>query len=53
LHQIAAEKVVLGGLTHAEIGMCYVKNGVAKRIVEIVGYHHTPFKQSDTSNEVK
>lgn len=54
LHQIVAEKVVLGGLTHAEIGMWLCEKwGLPREIVEIVGYHHTPFKQSDTSNEVK
>jgi len=42
LHQIAAEKVVLGGLTHAEIGMWLCEKwGLPREIVEIVGYHHT------------
>ncbi len=54
LHQIVAEKVVLNGITHAEIGMWICKQwGLPDEITEIVGYHHTPFVQSKTSNEAK
>lgn len=54
LHQIAAEKIVLNGITHAEIGMWICKEwGLPEEIVEIVGYHHTPFIKSKVSNEVK
>ncbi|WFA07616.1 HDOD domain-containing protein [Tissierella sp. Yu-01] len=54
IHQIAAEKIVLSGLTHSEIGMWLCKNwGLPDEIVDIVGYHHSPFKNSSVSNEVK
>lgn len=54
LHQIAAGKIVLSGLTHAEIGMWICKEwGLPEEIAEIVGYHHTPFINSQVSNEVR
>jgi len=54
LHQIVAEKIVLNGITHTEIGMWLCKQwGLPEEIAEIVGYHHTPFVHSKTSNEVK
>ncbi len=54
LHQIAAEKVVLSGITHAEIGMWICKQwGVPEEIMEIVGYHHSPFINNRVSNEVR
>lgn len=53
LHQIVAEKIVLSGLTHTEIGMWVCGEwGLPKEITEIVGYHHTPFINSQVSNEV-
>ncbi|NLE23724.1 MAG: HDOD domain-containing protein [Clostridiaceae bacterium] len=52
-HQIIAEKIVLGGITHAEIGMWICKEwGLPEEIVEVVGYHHAPFVKGKTSNEV-
>lgn len=54
LHQIAAEKIVLNGLTHTEIGMWICRDwGLPEEIVDVVGYHHTPFLDSPLSNEVK
>lgn len=54
LHQILAEKIVLEGITHAEIGMWICKKwGLPDEICDIVGYHHTPFVDNKTSNEVK
>ncbi len=54
MHQIVAEKIVLGGITHAEIGMWVCKEwGLPREIIEIVGYHHSPFMHSKTGNEVK
>jgi len=54
VHQIAAEKIVLGGLTHSEIGIWICEKwGLPEEIIEIVGYHHTPFANSKASNEVK
>lgn len=54
LHQIAAEKVVLGGITHSEIGLWLCKEwGLPEEIAEIVGFHHTPFLASTYKTEVK
>jgi putative nucleotidyltransferase with HDIG domain len=54
LHQIVAEKVVLSGITHTEIGMWVCEEwGLPGEIIEIIGYHHSPFINSKTSNEVK
>jgi HD-like signal output (HDOD) protein len=50
LHLIIAEKKVLEGITHADIGMWICKKwGLPDEICDIVGYHHTPFinKSSD------
>lgn len=53
LHQLIAEKVVLGGLTHADIGMWICEKwGLPKAICEVVGYHHTPFTNSTKNEEV-
>ena len=54
LHQIVAEKVVLNGITHAEIGMWLCKEwGLPEEISEIIGYHHSPLLYGKPSNEVK
>jgi len=54
VHQIVAEKIVLGGITHSEIGIWICEKwGLPEEIIEIVGYHHTPFANSKASNEVK
>lgn len=54
VHQIVAEKIVLGGITHSEIGIWICEKwGLPDEIIEIVGYHHTPFANSKASNEVK
>lgn len=43
IHQIVAEKIVLNGLTHAEVGMWICKEwGLPNEIVEVVGFHHSP-----------
>lgn len=53
-HQIVAEKVVLNGITHMEIGMWLCKEwGLPREIAEIVGYHHSPFINTEVSNELK
>lgn len=52
-HQIIAEKIVLGGITHTEIGMWICKEwGLPEEIIEVIGYHHSPFVSGKTSNEV-
>lgn len=54
VHQIVVEKIVLGGITHAEIGMWLCREwGIPEEIVEVIGYHHYPFIHKQTSNEVK
>ncbi|HHV97096.1 MAG TPA: HDOD domain-containing protein [Clostridiaceae bacterium] len=54
LHQIVAEKVVLNGITHTEIGMWLCREwGLPEEISEIVGYHHFPLLYGKPSNEVK
>jgi HD-like signal output (HDOD) protein len=53
VHQIAAEKIVLGGITHAEIGLWLCKEwGLPDEIAAIVGYHHTPLLTSEYTTEV-
>jgi len=54
LHQVAAEKIVLSGLTHMEIGMWLCDEwGLPEEIKDIVKYHHTPFINSNTNNEIR
>lgn len=54
VHQIVAEKVVLGGITHADIGMWLCMEwGLPEEITNVVGYHHNPFPVKHVSNEVK
>jgi len=54
MNQIAAEKIVLGGITHSEIGMWICREwGLPEEIAEIVGYHHSPFIDGKTGNMVK
>ena len=54
VHQIVAEKIVLEGITHADIGMWICKEwGLPVEICDIVGYHHTPFVDNNSKNEVR
>ncbi|NLM09238.1 MAG: HDOD domain-containing protein [Clostridiaceae bacterium] len=54
IHQIAAEKIVLGGITHSEIGMWLCDEwGLPDEIKEIVGCHHYPFKNGNAGDEIK
>lgn len=54
IHQLVAEKIVLGGLTHENIGMWICDEwGLPEEIKEIVGHHHSPFIKSKVSNNVK
>ena len=54
IHQIAAEKIVLDGITHSEIGMWICKEwALPEEIAEVVGYHHSPFIDGKTGNMVK
>lgn len=54
LHQIAAEKIVLSGITHAEIGMWLCEEwGLPNEIAEIVGFHHSPMLSKNHVEEVR
>lgn len=53
VHQIVAEKIVLKGITHEEIGKWICMSwGLPNEIMEILGYHHNPFMNTNVSNEV-
>lgn len=54
IHQLAAERSVFGGLTHAEIGawLCGKWN-IREDITNIVAYHHAPFIAKTNISEVK
>lgn len=54
VHHIAAEKIILSGATHTEIGKWICSEwGLPEEIQDIVGYHHSPFMNSKSSNEIK
>jgi putative nucleotidyltransferase with HDIG domain len=54
VHHIAAEKIILNGATHTEIGMWICKEwGLPQEIQEIVGCHHSPFVDSESANEIR
>ena len=54
VHHIAAEKIILNGATHSEIGMWICKEwGLPQEIQEIVGCHHSPFVDSESANEIR
>lgn len=54
VHQLVAERLVLGGITHAEVGawLCRKWN-IREDITNIVEYHHTPFLAKTNSDDVK
>ena len=53
LHQIVAEKIVLNGLTHADIGKWICEEwGLPEEICDVVGYHHNPFLKENISIDV-
>lgn len=54
IHQLVAERSVLGGITHAEVGawLCRKWN-IREDITNIVEYHHTPFFAKFNSDDVK
>lgn len=53
VHQIIAEKIVLKGITHSEIGawLCRKWN-IRNDITNIVEYHHTPLAAQDGQEDV-
>ncbi|MBB2183293.1 HDOD domain-containing protein [Lachnospiraceae bacterium MD1] len=53
-HQLIAEKIVLDGITHAEIGSWICKEwGLPDEILDIVGFHHTPMLANRNVDEVR
>ncbi len=54
VHQLVAERLVFGGLTHSEIGawLCRKWN-IREDITEIVEYHHTPSLAKTDSVDLK
>ncbi|OEH84153.1 hypothetical protein BHU72_12155 [Desulfuribacillus stibiiarsenatis] len=54
MHQIVAERSVLGGLTHSDIGawLCEKWN-LREDIINIVKFHHTPFVPKINIKEVQ
>ncbi len=53
-HQIVAEKIVLDGITHAEIGMWLCKEwNLPDEIADVVGFHHSPLLAENHQDEVK
>ncbi len=54
VHQLVAERTIMGGLTHAEIGawLCRKWN-IRKDITNIVEFHHTPFIPNENIEEVQ
>lgn len=54
LHHIAAEKIVLNGATHTEVGKWICNEwGLPEEIQDIVAYHHSPLIDSKFNNEVR
>lgn len=44
VHQLIAERIILGGITHAEIGAWLCKKwNIREDIINIVEFHHAPF----------
>lgn len=53
-HQIVAEKIVLQGITHADVGMWLCEElGLPKEILAVVAYHHSPLLSKNYIDEVK
>jgi HD-like signal output (HDOD) protein len=54
VHQIVAERIVLGGITHADLGawLCRKWN-IREDITNIVEFHHAPFLAKANKEEVQ
>lgn len=54
IHQIVAERIVLGGLTHPDIGVWLCEKwSLPNDFVDIIGFHHAPLLAKDSLEEVK
>lgn len=54
MHQLIAERIVLNGITHAEIGRWICQEwGLPDEISDVVGLHHTPMLAKKNIDEVR
>lgn len=54
MHQVVAERSVLGGITHSEVGGWLCERWhIPADITDIVKYHHTPFALKTLTDELK
>lgn len=54
IHQIVAERIVLGGVTHAEVGGWICKKwGIPEDIGLVAEYHHSPLNSKENTDEMK
>lgn len=54
VHQLVAERVVLGGLTHSEVGAWLCRRwNLREDITAIVEYHHTPLLAKSQQEDVR
>lgn len=54
MHQVVAERSILGGITHSEVGVWLCERwNIPKDITDIVGFHHTPFALETLTDELK
>ncbi len=54
IHQLVAERSLLGGLTHAEVGAWLCRRwGIREDITGIVEHHHAPFLAGPNAAEVR
>lgn len=53
-HQVVAERSVLGGITHADVGAWLCRKwGIRDDITNIVEHHHTPFLEKSAIDDVR
>lgn len=54
MHQVVAERSILGGITHSGVGVWLCKRwNIPGDITDIVGFHHTPFASQMLTDELK
>lgn len=54
IHQIVAEKIALGGITHTDIGVWLCKRwNLPEEFINIVGFHHLPLLATANHSEVR
>lgn len=54
LHQVAAERIVLGGITHADVGAWICRKwNIREDIINIIEFHHTPLYAQSNNEYIK